>query len=286
MDDQFLHQLRRDPPAGFAIRLKWQLDRPVPTRPSRARLLLVFAIFGTAFALVSPQARRTFGDLFHNVAGSPQIMTPASGGRPVPRAPSTPALSGIHGPSGAPLSRSAAARPVSSAQGPLPAEKPQSPQSVDPDAQPIDGAAMRSRLVVAPNSILTPQMRAAEAAVLTRRGLFRVLSLVTLPLGSMLEGRTPVDIRIARISAYRLNRLSSMIPEVFQNDTRAFDTDTRALNDIWSQGEDFRSKVEALTLAADELDMTTATGDEEATVKAIGRMEKACNACHLVYRRN
>src|SRR6202043_7344 len=76
---QYLHQLRRDPPAGFAIRLKWQLDRPVPTRTSRARLLLVFAIFGTAFALVSPQARRAFGDLFHPLASIPPTPTGATG---------------------------------------------------------------------------------------------------------------------------------------------------------------------------------------------------------------
>ena len=64
MDDQFLHHLRRDPPAGFATRLKWQLDRPTRARPSRARLLLVFAIFGTAFALVAPPARRALVNLF------------------------------------------------------------------------------------------------------------------------------------------------------------------------------------------------------------------------------
>ena len=161
---QFLHQLRRDPPAGFAVRLKWQLDRPVPTRTSRARLLLVFAIFGTAFALVSPQARRAFGDLFHNVADGPQTMTPGSGGSAVPQAPSTPALSGIDGPRGAPLSRSAAAQPNSAGPGSLPAETPHSPQAVIPDAQPIDEAFTGSRFVVAPNPLSTPQMPAAEAA--------------------------------------------------------------------------------------------------------------------------
>ena len=189
MDDQFLHQLRREPPAGFAIRLKWQLDRPAPTRPSRARLLLVFAIFGTAFALVSPQARRAFGDLFRNVAGSPQTMTPESGGSAVPQAPSTPALSGIRRATrctGVALCRGSVG--FHRARGSLPAETSPSPQSVIPDAQPVDEASTGSRFVVAPNSTSTPQMRAAEAAVLTRRGLFRVLSLVTLPLGSMLAG--------------------------------------------------------------------------------------------------
>ena len=284
MDDNFLHQLRREPPAGFAIRLKWQLDRPAPSRPSRARLLLVFAIFGTAFALVSPQARRAVGDLFHIVASSPQTVTPESGPSAVPRAASTPAPTGVDRPRGAPVSRSAAAQSVSTGQRSLPAEQPQSPQAVIPDAQAVGGASAGSSFVVAQNLTQTPQQR-AEAAVSTRQGLFRVLSLVTGPLGSMLEGRTPVDMRSARISAYRLNKLSSMIPEVFRADTSAFEVKTLALNNIWSQGQDFGSKVEALTLAADELDMAIATGDEDATLKAIGRVQRACNGCHLVYRR-
>jgi cytochrome c556 len=286
MDDHFLHHLRRAPPAAFAVRLKWQLARPVPTRTSRARLLLlVFAIFGTAFALVSPQARRAFGDLFHNVTGTAHTVTAESGAGAVPRGPiSTPG--GIDGPRGAPLRRFAAAARVSSGQGSLPAERPQSPQSVIPAAQPIDEAFVGSRVVVASSSTSTPQLRGVEAAVLTRRGLFKVMSLVFAPLGSMRQGRTPVDMRIARINAYRLNRLSSMIPEVFQYDTSASDADTRALNIIWSQGEDFRSKAEALTLAADALDMAGATGDADTTLMAIGRIGKACEECHLVYRTN
>jgi hypothetical protein len=89
MDDHFLHQLRRDPPAGFAARLKWQLDRPAPTRASRARLLLVFAIFGTAFAIVSPHARRLFGDLFDRTERIAQTPAGVSGIRQAPPAAST-----------------------------------------------------------------------------------------------------------------------------------------------------------------------------------------------------
>src|ERR1700744_4887179 len=59
MDDQFLYRLRRDPPPGFAARLKRQLDRPAPLRPTRLQLLFALAIFGTAFALTSPTARHT-----------------------------------------------------------------------------------------------------------------------------------------------------------------------------------------------------------------------------------
>jgi cytochrome c556 len=131
----------------------------------------------------------------------------------------------------------------------------------------------------------TPEQR-AEAAVLTRQALFKLLSFATRPLNSMLQGRTPVDMQLARTSAYRLNELSSMIPEVFNTDTRAFDVKTLSLDLIWTQFGDFESKVAALTVATDELDAATAAQDKTATVEAIPRVEAACGTCHNSYRRN
>src|SRR6266704_2692156 len=100
MDDQFLHRLRREPPAGFTSRLKWQLDRPVPARPPRVRLLLVFAIFGTAFALVSPSTRRALDGLFHKTAGIAATPTGERGLRQAPPAASPGVSGNIEGPPG------------------------------------------------------------------------------------------------------------------------------------------------------------------------------------------
>jgi cytochrome c556 len=69
MDDQFLHQLRCDPPAGFAHQLKRQLDRFAATRTAAPRLLAAMAIFGTAFVLVTPSSRHIRAD--YSVSGLP-----------------------------------------------------------------------------------------------------------------------------------------------------------------------------------------------------------------------
>ncbi len=130
---------------------------------------------------------------------------------------------------------------------------------------------------------MSPSAR-AEQAVLTRRALFRILSLITQPLNQMLQGRGPVDLMLARVSALRLERLSPMIPEVMYQDTRALSVNTRALDDIWNQMPDFDSKAEELTLAANALDRASEAGDAAATMTAIVRIEMSCTACHDVYR--
>jgi len=122
--------------------------------------------------------------------------------------------------------------------------------------------------------------------VAIRQGLFAVLDLVISPLSRMREQRMPVNMEVARLSANRLAQLSSLIPEVFGKDTRGFPVDTRALDIIWMQPENFESKSEELGLAADALDGAVASRDEAAALKAIDRIQMACRDCHDVYRRN
>jgi cytochrome c556 len=100
----------------------------------------------------------------------------------------------------------------------------------------------------------------------------------------MLQRRLPLDAGVLRTSATRLQTLSSLIPEVFSKDTRAFAVNTRALESIWTTFPQFVSKADDLTLAADELAAAAAADDEVAALRAIGRIEAACNACHDVYR--
>jgi cytochrome c556 len=109
---------------------------------------------------------------------------------------------------------------------------------------------------------------------------------VLLPLNAMRHGAAPVDMKLIAADADRLQQLSAMIPEVFHQDTRALDTDTRASSIIWNEPADFGSKVDDLTAAAAALARAGASSDEVAAAKAIDRIENACNACHHVYRRN
>jgi cytochrome c556 len=292
MDDQFLHRLRRDPPAGFATRLKWQLDRPAAARPSRLRLLLAFAIFGTAFALVSPSARRALANLFDQVPGNPHTSVPGID-LPQPPRPSAPGVyREAESARSPPSPRHGALNPhvagLQADAAPKLAEEPVDAQPAASAAPPVAAPAVKASFVISPitnSGSQTPQQRAA-AAVATRQGLFRVLGLVISPLSRMRPQQMPVDMEVAGLSATRLAELSPLIPEVFQQDTRPFVADTHALDSIWMQFEDFESRSEQLTLAADALDRAVASRDEGAALMAIQRIQMACSGCHDVYRKN
>jgi cytochrome c556 len=280
MDDQFLHRLRREPPAKFAIRLKGQLDRPIPTRRSPTRLILLLAICGTAFALVSPPGRRALGDWFTTAPGPPQPARPEIASAPPPAAGAT--SRGPSAPSGD-RPRQVATLPASPA--PLSATVPaaDAPQTATLDPQATPRSTFAPVPVVA-GSLLQPPEVQAVAAALTRQGLFRTLSFVWGPLTSM-QRNIPLDMGVVRTSAIRLATLSALIPEVFSKDTRPFAVDTRAADSIWSEPQDFAAKADALTLAADALATAAATDDDVDALRAIARIQAACNACHAVYLR-
>jgi cytochrome c556 len=295
MDDQFLHHLRRDPPAGFANRLKWQLDRPAPIRPSRARLLLVFAIFGTAFALVAPPARRALVNLFDQPQADPQAA-PRTGDLPQPPPSSVPGVyRAAESARSLPSPRYGALIPHAAepqAQ-PMPAKGPLDTQPAAPDAAAVAAPAVKSHFVItsianAPfsNPVPPTPQQAAAAAVATRQGLFKVLGAVISPLALMRQQHMPVNMEVAGVSANRLAELSPLILEVFSKDTRPFAVESRALDIIWMEPEDFESKSGELTLAADALDRAVASNDDGAALKAIYRIQKACSGCHDVYRKN
>jgi cytochrome c556 len=283
MNDQFLHRLRREPRAEFATRLKWQLDRPMPTRRRGGRWVLALAIFGSAFALVSPPARHAFHALFEsatNTVAADDTARPQAPGivssavAPAGRANQRPNIRPAQFEPATPLSRAPAL-----ASTPLSADL-------------VAGAKRVGAVgdMVAPVTItgvggLTPQLQADRAVVL-RQGLFRVMAWVMLPLNAMRHGAAPVDMKLIAADADRLQQLSAMIPEVFHQDTRALDTDTRASSIIWNEPADFGSKVDDLTAGAAALARAGASSDEVAAAKAMDRIENACNACHHVYRRN
>jgi cytochrome c556 len=280
MNDQFLHQLRRQPPADFAIRLKWQLDRPVPMRRFKSRLILGLAIFGTAFALVSPPGRRALGDWFATTT------TPA---QTAPRERSLPPRSASSaGMSAKPMASPRAAQPHYRSAVPE-FDAPQStPAPAAPEEQAATNAAQPAAMPAAVPVVVagvpqTPEMQAASAVSL-RRGLFLNLGFVMQRLNSMLQRGAPVDMGVIRTGAIRLQTLSAMIPELFHKDTRAFESNTRALEGIWRNPQEFAAKADDLTQATDALAAAAAANDDDAALRAIGRIAAACTACHDVYR--
>jgi cytochrome c556 len=260
MDDQFLHHLRRDPPAGFAARLKRQLDQPVPVRPSRTHLIFGLAIFGTAFALTAPPVRHAIVEWLSTPTGTSPQATASPSVRPAPR-------------------RFAAAPITTTPDSPPPAvAEPIAAEPVPATVTPDPPVSLSSAMLVATDG------QRAVAAVATRQGLFRLLAFVMQPLTRMAQDAVPFDARLVAQSADRLQQLGSLIPEMFKADTHMSDASSHALDGIWVTPEDFAAKAEDLTDAANVLAAAAASRDRDAAFKAIRQIAAACAACHASYR--
>ncbi|HEV2703969.1 MAG TPA: cytochrome c, partial [Steroidobacteraceae bacterium] len=262
----------------------WQLDRPVPARRWRPRLILGLAICGTAFALVSPPGRRALSDWFTtSTTGPAQSAAPEM---PIPRMPAAPDSAAV----GRALIRPPGTGSVRQGWSP---PAPPAPATVATESLPSLETAGNEAPAAAPAAVpytpiagvpQTPEMKAANA-VATRQGLFLNLSFAAQPLGSMLRRSGPVDFKVIRTSAIRIATLSALISEVFSTDTRPFALNTLALDSIWTDTKDFDARADEMTLAADSLITAAATEDDVAARTAIGRILNACSGCHDHYRR-
>lgn len=125
----------------------------------------------------------------------------------------------------------------------------------------------------------------AEATVLTRQGLLKVMGMYMAPLGAMLKNKMPFDAATAEKSATHIAQLGSMIPDVFATDVRnKTSAKTKAQDGIWTNQADFKAKADDLVKAAGALEEAAKGGDKGATLKAAGAVGKACGACHDNYR--
>jgi cytochrome c556 len=129
----------------------------------------------------------------------------------------------------------------------------------------------------------TPEQK-AQAAVLTRQGLFKIQGFVFGPVGGMLRG-APFDAAVVQKAAERLEVTGGLIPELFALDTHTFTgTPTKAREGIWTNKSDFDGKANDLVKAAADLEAAAKTGDKAATLKAAGAVGKSCGACHDQFR--
>jgi cytochrome c556 len=125
----------------------------------------------------------------------------------------------------------------------------------------------------------------ANNAILTRQGNFKLISYNFGPIGGMLRNRVPFDAALVAKNSARIEVLASMIPELFQNDTRKDGTvKSAALDGVWTGAADFKAKADDLQKAAAALTMAAKGGDQKATIAAAGAVGKACGSCHDSYR--
>jgi cytochrome c556 len=140
-------------------------------------------------------------------------------------------------------------------------------------------AVSASEAQVAPQ---TPQQE-AEAAVKMRQAVFDVQAYSFGPVAAILKG-APFDAELVQKEATRVEITSGMIAEVFQFDTRKFQVQTKAKNDIWLNQADFKKKASDLQSAVAELKSIAAKGDRSAVINAANTVGQACKACHDTYR--
>ncbi|HEU4626906.1 MAG TPA: cytochrome c [Steroidobacteraceae bacterium] len=146
-------------------------------------------------------------------------------------------------------------------------------------------------LALAPVSISLAQDSApaspeesAQKAVELRQSLFRVIGYSFGPVGGMLKNKVPFDAALAAKAGERIESLSTLIPEVFNEDTRKFQLKTKAREGIWTNKSDFQAKADDLTKAATALTTAAKGGDKKSVLQAAAAVGKACGACHDNFR--
>ncbi len=167
--------------------------------------------------------------------------------------------------------------PAEVAAAEAPAEPEPAPAAAPAEPEPAAAAA-------ATTAAADEELEAAQAAIELRQAPMKLLGWNMGPLGGMLRGSAPFDAAVVETNTARMAVIAPMIPGVFSQDVRSFDLETRALPSIWDNKDDFDSKAMALAEAAMAASAAAATGDEAATMMALGAVGQACGGCHDDYR--
>lgn len=126
----------------------------------------------------------------------------------------------------------------------------------------------------------------ANAATQYRQAVFQLVRSNMGPLGGMAKGALPFDESVMKTNAVRLEQLADMMADYLAVDTRKFDVDTGAKDEIWADFSAFEKKVAALKTAAQGLQSAVEAGDESAYRGAIGKIGASCKSCHDDYKQD
>ena len=133
------------------------------------------------------------------------------------------------------------------------------------------------------SSIVQADDEQAQRAIDTRQGLLKVVGYYMGPMVGMARQQIPYDAEMMKANAEKIAQLAPMIADVFRMDTSGSALATEALDDIWSNADDFNGK--AATVAERASALAAATDqDAGAAMKAFGAMGGACKSCHDNYR--
>lgn len=116
-----------------------------------------------------------------------------------------------------------------------------------------------------------------------RQSYFALLGANFGPIGAMVKGEMPWNQEQLQGFADDFAAVSTLnvlrgFPEGSEKGT------TRAKPDIWTNQEDFASKLDDMTAAVATLQTTVAGGDRGAIAQQVGAVGQACKACHDEYK--
>lgn len=150
----------------------------------------------------------------------------------------------------------------------------------------LTGLAALSSLAIA-QTAMGPAKTAAEAtaAIDARKQMFKDLKQTFEPLTAMLKHQRELDAELMAKNAALIEQHARKIPAAFNVDTRQFkDIKTDALEGIWSNQADFKSKAEALARAAANAATVAQSGDKGGMLKSVAEIGKTCGGCHDSYK--
>lgn len=120
-------------------------------------------------------------------------------------------------------------------------------------------------------------------AIEYRHAVFEVMAWHFGPLGAMVKGKMPFEAKIFAEKAANVASLSKMPLEGFVPDSHKGDTDAKA--EIWTNWDDFKSKMTSLQEETAKLAEVAETATKVEEVKEqFGKTAKVCKGCHEDYK--
>lgn len=142
-----------------------------------------------------------------------------------------------------------------------------------------------SAMAVAQAVTKAADQAAATKAIEARQALMKEIRDLNGPIGPMMRPGGTVDPAVVATNAAKLAEAAAKIPDAFLVDTRGFTaTKTAALDGIWADYADFKSKSDAAVTALKAAAEAGKSGNVEATSTALRAMGQACGGCHTPYR--
>ena len=120
-----------------------------------------------------------------------------------------------------------------------------------------------------------------EKAVDYRQGVFNIMAWNIGPMVQMMKRKIPYDAEVFSRNAERIAMVAPMALEGFIPNSL---DDSDAKEKIWSNMDDFKSKMKELEKTSAALAKAAKTGDMAQIGPAFQGLGKACKSCHDEYR--